>query len=401
MKKYILIFCFFYSLFSCAPSQIEMLRGGAIENAVYRDTVSFNFDYNLPIITVEIDQVNYNFLLDTGAPSVISPELFVKLNLKKKLTSKIKDSNNISNSEIFTQIPQMKIGNLQYTNIGVYVIDLRKSFALKCLNIDGIIGANQMAKSYWKLDYENKWCVISNDLPKSEIENYEIVNFTPKNGQLTPLVDIFIDKIKFGNVVFDTGFNGAISLPNNKSLDSVFEKKVELYGVESVGIYGLGTTKTFVEALLPFVKLDSMVLSKQSVTFSDDPSMVIGNEVFKNYSIIFDWNLQKMYFKKNANLRSKKTSEFISFGFGFIKNGDKIEVVKLIKNSEAEKKGLLIGDEVLTINDVIFKNIKDNQFCDFFYFGLKEFKLGDIINVKVLRNNEELKFTLTKENYFN
>lgn len=401
MKKYILIFCFFYSLFSCAPSQIEMLRGGAIENAVYRDTVSFNFDYNLPIITVEIDQVNYNFLLDTGAPSVISPELFVKLNLKKKLTSKIKDSNNISNSEIFTQIPQMKIGNLQYTNIGVYVIDLRKSFALKCLNIDGIIGANQMAKSYWKLDYENKWCVISNDLPKSEIENYEIVNFTPKNGQLTPLVDIFIDKIKFGNVVFDTGFNGAISLPNNKSLDSVFEKKVELYGVESVGIYGLGTTKTFVEALLPFVKLDSLVLSKQSVTFSDDPSMFIGNEVFKNYSIIFDWNLQKMYFKKNANLRSKKTSEFISFGFGFIKNGDKIEVVKLIKNSEAEKKGLLIGDEVLTINDVIFKNIKDNQFCDFFYFGLKEFKLGDIINVKVLRNNEELKFTLTKENYFN
>lgn len=401
MKKYILIFCFFYSLFSCAPSQIEMLRGGAIENAVYRDTVSFNFDYNLPIITVEIDQVNYNFLLDTGAPSVISPELFVKLNLKKKLTSKIKDSNNISNSEIFTQIPQMKIGNLQYTNIGVYVIDLRKSFALKCLNIDGIIGANQMAKSYWKLDYENKWCVISNDLPKSEIENYEIVNFIPKNGQLTPLVDIFIDKIKFGNVVFDTGFNGAISLPNNKSLDSVFEKKVELYGVESVGIYGLGTTKTFVEALLPFVKLDSLVLSKQSVTFSDDPSMVIGNEVFKNYSIIFDWNLQKMYFKKNANLRSKKTSEFISFGFGFIKNGDKIEVVKLIKNSEAEKKGLLIGDEVLTINDVIFKNIKDNQFCDFFYFGLKEFKLGDIINVKVLRNNEELKFTLTKENYFN
>ena len=401
MEKYILIFCFFYSLFSCAPSQIEMLRGGAIENAVYRDTVSFNFDYNLPIITVEIDQVNYNFLLDTGAPSVISPELFVKLNLKKKLTSKIKDSNNISNSEIFTQIPQMKIGNLQYTNIGVYVIDLRKSFALKCLNIDGIIGANQMAKSYWKLDYENKWCVISNDLPKSEIENYEIVNFTPKNGQLTPLVDIFIDKIKFGNVVFDTGFNGAISLPNNKSLDSVFEKKVELYGVESVGIYGLGTTKTFVEALLPFVKLDSLVLSKQSVTFSDDPSMVIGNEVFKNYSIIFDWNLQKMYFKKNANLRSKKTSEFISFGFGFIKNGDKIEVVKLIKNSEAEKKGLLIGDEVLTINDVIFKNIKDNQFCDFFYFGLKEFKLGDIINVKVLRNNEELKFTLTKENYFN
>lgn len=338
MKKYILIFCFFYSLFSCAPSQIEMLRGGAIENAVYRDTVSFNFDYNLPIITVEIDQVNYNFLLDTGAPSVISPELFVKLNLKKKLTSKIKDSNNISNSEIFTQIPQMKIGNLQYTNIGVYVIDLRKSFALKCLNIDGIIGANQMAKSYWKLDYENKWCVISNDLPKSEIENYEIVNFTPKNGQLTPLVDIFIDKIKFGNVVFDTGFNGAISLPNNKSLDSVFEKKVELYGVESVGIYGLGTTKTFVEALLPFVKLDSLVLSKQSVTFSDDPSMFIGNEVFKNYSIIFDWNLQKMYFKKNANLRSKKTSEFISFGFGFIKNGDKIEVVKLIKNSEAEKK---------------------------------------------------------------
>ena len=77
-----------------------------------------------------------------------------------------------------------------------------------------------------------------------------------------------------------------------------------------------------------------------------------------------------MYFKKNANLSSKKTSEFISFGFGFIKNGDKIEVVKLIKNSEAEKKGLLIGDEVLTINDVIFKNIIDYHFLINIYFKL-------------------------------
>ena len=199
------------------------MASGTIAATHYSDTVSFNFDYNLPLIAVEIEGEIYNFLLDTGAPSVISPELFQKLQLKSLHSTKISDSNNTSNTEIITQVPKMKIGNLIYENMGVFVIDLKNSFALKCFKLDGIIGANQMAKSYWKLDYENNSCHISSELNQETIQDFEVVNFIPKMGQLTPLVNLEIENIWFNQVTFDTGYNGTISLPYQKKLDSIFD----------------------------------------------------------------------------------------------------------------------------------------------------------------------------------
>lgn len=400
MKSAVVLFWLLALLVSCSSSQTKLMQDGHITNNNYNDTVAFNFDYNLPLITVEIDNVKYNFLLDTGAPSVISPELFEKLKLKRKLSTKIYDSNNESNSEVMTIIPSMRIGEINYENIGVLVVDLKKSFALKCLVIDGIVGANQMAKSYWKLDYDKKVCVISKNLPLSEVENFEVVKFSPKSGQLTPLVSLTIDETKYDNVIFDTGFNGTMSLPMNDKLNSFFEKKVEVTGVESAGLYGLGAVKKFYETQLPSMKMDSFQMKNQSITFSDDPSKTIGNGVFKNYTVIIDWNTNKIFLKANSNEKNRKINMFSSFGFSYIKKEDKVEIISLIENSEAEKKGMLIGDELIGINEMKFKDFDDSQFCDFLFFGLKNSELGDIAKVTVLRNNEELVFSLIKENYF-
>jgi hypothetical protein len=41
------------------------------------------------------------------------------------------------------------------------------------------------------------------------------------------------------------------------------------------------------------------------------------------------------------------------------------------------------------------------KLCDYLFFGFKKFKLGETINVKIKRNNEELNFKLTRENFLN
>jgi hypothetical protein len=387
-------------LLSCkTTSSVQIMASGTIAATNYSDTIAFNFDYNLPLIAVEIEGETYNFLLDTGAPSVIPPELFEKLQLKGKSSTKISDSNNTSNTEILTQVPKMKIGNLTYENIGVFVIDLKQSYALKCFKLDGIIGANQMAKSYWRLDYENKLCIISSEFQQSTVQDFEIVNFIPKRGQLTPLVNLEIESIMFNQVTFDTGYNGAISLPYEKKLDSIFQRKVVNYGSESAGVYGLGTTKDIYETEVSMTKMDALELQNQMVSFSEDPSMTIGNEVFKYYTIVFDWQTRKMFFKRN-NLE-QKSNELLSFGFSFMKIQNTIQIVRLIKNSEAEKLGMKIGDELISINETKMHDLTDEKLCDYLFFGFKKFKLGETINVKIKRNNEELNFKLTRENFLN
>lgn len=400
MIKRLLLLLAFCMLLSCkTTSSYQIMASGTIAATHYSDTVSFNFDYNLPLIAVEIEGEIYNFLLDTGAPSVISPELFQKLQLKSLHSTKISDSNNISNTEIITRVPKMKIGNLIYENMGVFVIDLKNSFALKCFKLDGIIGANQMAKSYWKLDYENNSCHISSELNQETIQDFEVVNFIPKSGQLTPLVNLEIENIRFNQVTFDTGYNGTISLPYQKKLDSIFQRKVVNYGSESAGIYGLGTTKNIYETEVPMTNMNTLELQNQMISFSEDPSMTIGNEIFKFYTIIFDWQAKKMYFKRND--RKQKPNEVNSFGFSFMKIKNTIQIVRLIKDSEAEKLGMKIGDELISINDTKMQELSEEQLCDYLFFGFKKFSIGDTIHVKIKRNNEELNFKLTRENFLN
>lgn len=394
-----LLYMVFCMLLSCKTSSFQIMKYGTIAVTNYSDTIPFNFDYNLPLIAVEIEGETYNFLLDTGAPSVISPELFQKLQLNKLSTTKITDSNNTSNTEITTQVPKMKIGNLTYENMGVFVINLKQSYALKCFKLDGIIGANQMAKSFWKLDYENKRCIISSELPQEEIQDFEVVNFIPKTGQLTPLVALEIENVKYKYVTFDTGYNGTISLPFQKKLDSIFQKKVVNYGSESAGIYGLGTTKNIYETEVPMTKMDALELQNHMVSFSEVPSMTIGNEIFKYYTIVFDWQTKKMFFKRN-NLK-QKANVLHSFGFSFMKIQNTIQIVGLIKHSAAEKLGMKIGDELISINETKMHDLTDEQLCDYLFFGFKKFKLGETIDIKIKRNNEELNFELIRENFLN
>ena len=65
---------------------------GEIEQQQFISEIPFDYGLELIIIKVTIEEKEYDFLYDTGAPNVISQELAQELNIKPYVTNKTIDS---------------------------------------------------------------------------------------------------------------------------------------------------------------------------------------------------------------------------------------------------------------------------------------------------------------------
>jgi len=155
MKKIIFLSFIILTIIACGGLG-KIFQGGAIVQKDYLTIIPFNYDYNFAIVEVSINNKPYNFLVDTGAPTVISEEIYKDLNIKAADYTIVTDSQGQRNGQEVAVIPEMFVGDLIYTDIGAVVVSLRDVFEFDCMGIDGILGANQMAKSFWKFDYENE-----------------------------------------------------------------------------------------------------------------------------------------------------------------------------------------------------------------------------------------------------
>ena len=148
------IFLFFIS--SCSSSKTKkLLQGGEVLQKEFKTEIPFEYRRGLIILKVNIEGKQYDFMLDTGAPNVISKELAQQLNYKNKVKRKVGDSQNVQTKLGITKIKKISLGDLDFLNTAAVVSDLSIG-AVGCLGIDGLIGANLMRNAIWKIDYSKQ-----------------------------------------------------------------------------------------------------------------------------------------------------------------------------------------------------------------------------------------------------
>lgn len=391
MKNYIYLIALLFIFFSCSPTK-KILQSGRIKETSFREHIPFNFDYGVPIIQVNINGNKYNFLFDTGAATVISPELRNLLNLKTAVEDKVSDSQGNGKQQEFVVIENMQIGNLNFQDIGAAVIDVKNIFEFKCMNYDGIIGANQMAKAIWQIDYKNKMLTATNHLTNLNIpSNASTIDFEPRGYQKTPVVAVTIGN-KTSFVTFDTGattdFNFAIK--NYKTELNNF-KEVKTLGNTSTGIYGGSKSSTTSYIKIPAFSLGNKLLKNQIPTFSESATNLVGNAFFKNYKIIIDWNTKKIHMINEIELPNAKLE---NFGIGFRYVNNKPIIAKIYKGSDAEKNGLLLNDQVIAIDKLNTTNFTEQEACYYAFNNILKDK--NIIDITVLRGDKKLNYQLKR-----
>ncbi|WP_449398316.1 retropepsin-like aspartic protease [Chryseobacterium wanjuense] len=212
------IFCSFFTFCSLLISAQgkRFFENGEVQLQNPVEKVNLRYSSELPFVKVNINGKTYNFLFDSGAPTVISSAIYSELNLEKKHRSKVKDSQKNKQEQIFTELPEMIVDNVVFKNIGAIVLDLNMA-ELGCFKVDGIIGANQMAKLFWRVNYSENSLEATKDLSLFDLKDYDIIIPFEAKTQKTPVIETkILDKTI--DLTFDTGASGKLRI-SDKNFD--------------------------------------------------------------------------------------------------------------------------------------------------------------------------------------
>jgi hypothetical protein len=390
------IILFIFALFICTSTTFsKTTKAVTIQTEKdYIQEISFDFTYNIPIITVYINGKNYRFLFDTGMPSTISNELLNEHQFKKIDKNGFGiDVNNNRKQNSYYNIDEIKIAGISFNNTEASSNDLKNSFALKCLEIDGVIGNNFIKNAIWEIDYKKQIIRFTNNINLLTIpKNVQVLKFKidKKRQKYIPKVTVKINGKKDTRIYFDTGSNAGFKLPHfqfSKVLNS--KTSIQSFGNPTTGLYGAGKHKLYVDSKVATIELGDITLHNKIVSFNEH-SRSIGNLFLKNYTVIINYNVQKIYLIKQQDYNWDTTN---SFGVNYSIVNNKAIVTLIYKGTEAEKL-LQLGDEILKINEQLLSELIENDACSLIMNS--PLKKLETANLTFLRTGKKQTITLKK-----
>jgi predicted aspartyl protease len=282
---------------------------GFIKQKRYFEEIACELVNGKIIVPVGINGKIYKFLLDTGAPNVISKRLFDKLTLEEVNSVAISDANNLMQSMQSTELPILNIGALVFENQPALIYDFDSNSLFGCFKIDGIIGSNLLRKSVLKISTSEQKIYITNTVkdlnPKTKPSKIKLIG-----SQKSPYVKFsFVGKNTNNandTVLIDTGMDGFYDMSNrafNYFIESaIFETVAEAEGVSGIGIFGAGKP-----APQRLIKAETATLNNTSIKnliieTTDDINSRIGLEFLKHGDLIIDFKRKKAYFESKDTI---------------------------------------------------------------------------------------------------
>lgn len=374
----------------------KLLQKGSVRQTAFKAEVPFEMRYGLIVLKVTIHGRDYDFILDSGAPNVITKELAKELGLSTLGSRKAGDSQGKTSSVDFAEIDSVSIGGIQFLNMGTAVPDLNATPEIACFKADGLIGANLMRLAVWQIDYERQIITITNNRTGLDIpaDARHIKFKTALTG--TPLADLQMNGQTDRQVIIDLGYNGDFS-----SSEATFRQlkknglsaAIYSYGYGSSGLYGRGQQDTTWYVVVPSLAMGDLTLSNQVVSFNKKQAKTVGTNFFKNYRLILDWSQNEMIM---IPVKTYNTINERLYNFSLVFNGNKV-LIGGIYGTIAD--GPKLGDEVLEFGGQDCRNCTPETWCTL--LGQRfEKSPPSSTSLLVKRDGRELRFQVSKEALF-
>ena len=353
------------------------------------DAIPIRFDNRLPVCTVFIAGKPHRFLIDTGALTVISEELFAELGLSPAYRAYFSDIANRSMLTTYTVLPEMQIGRAVFRDIGAAVVTLGEP--LSCF-YDGIIGANLIAKLHWKFDYRNNVVTVSDDPAAVDIPEPDYIWSFTTNNQQTPFVKGGLLQ-RQGPFMFDTGASLGVNVTNHYDFyESAADsgRFITKTGIQSFGIYGPG------KASRSFIMKTDLVIGSDTLkdtVVKGGTKALIGNDFLNDYLFAVNPKAQNIILKRHEDAAPEKIL-YEGFGYSAYLADGKVRVTGLIEEAELP---LLLGDEILTVNQKDYSAVRADNLCDF--IGIEKSSDESEEHITVVRDADTLHFQLKKQTF--
>ncbi len=354
---------------------------------------------NLMFAEVEISNRKYNFLIDTGAPMVISTEVAKEIGFKATKSKHTRSSNGLSGTSLWGTLKQVRIASLTFSNIPTAVVNFESTKVIKCLGVDGIIGANLMSAGIWQFQYDNNKVVVTNSLQTLDnVVGVSVMRFKKVGANKSPYISASINRQRSSLVLFDTGFNGFFDLPYSSYRKSLGSENLNSY-IEVVTGRGWGAEGVFgsIDTTLFQVKVNQLQVGEETFVepvfaMGHTKSPKVGVMFLKGRTVTLDYPAAKMYVQKNAS--SYYPQKFETFGLGIAPGDNGVIIGNLFEDSPASRAGLKVKDVLVAIDGFQLPKLEKCQALQKAYDLLQTAKS---LEVTILRDAKTKVVSLTKE----
>lgn len=360
MKSVIAIFSLLILTQICFGQTTFSLNEGGSNQTDYFSSISYENINGKIILNVKIKERAYRFILDTGAPTSISSELFDELNPSLITKIQTSDANNKTDSLSVVRLNDIKIGNANFTNIPTLVIKDNNIF--KCFQIDGFIGSNLLRNSIVQIDNKTKNIIITNDDKKLTL-NPKLSSDLILDNQSSPIITIYLKNKKKAKeqLLLDLGMNGFYDLSLNHfnlfSKYEIFKVLATAKGSNSMGLFGIAEDTLQYRFLLPQMEINNFKISNISAETTIDDNSRIGSKILEYGIVTIDYKNKKFYFtplnKNDIDASEKK------FPIDFVPRNNKL-FVSFVWDKDITNK-ISKGDQIIAIDDISYENI---SICD-------------------------------------
>ena len=304
--------CTFYAGF--AQEQSFTLNQGQSSVASYHEVLPVDIVGQKLVVTVRVNDKSRRFILDTGAPVILSSALAAELKPRVLKTILVKDAFGKQDSMNVVAVDKLVLGNTGFEQIPALIAPASDKL-MECMRVDGIIGSNLLRHSIVQFDLQQKTIILSNDDAKFSFGKKDGLELFKTPAQSNPYIKLQLASKITLEVLFDSGDNDFLSISNRHYEFIRKENKKALkvlatgFGSSSYGLHGkeLNTQKLRLQA--EKVGVDNVSFADVITETMDDPDSRLGMKLMEYGVVTLDYKNERFHFQAYNDLKTITLNE--------------------------------------------------------------------------------------------
>lgn len=337
-----------------------------------------------------------NFILDTGSGGISIDSAVVEyFKLVKTPSERTLRGIAMMRKVIYVTNRTLHLPNLPIEHLDFHINDYDLLTSVYGVKIDGIIGYSFFSRYIVKVDYDNSMLEIYTQgkirYPRSGIK------LSPTITGIPVFTSTITDDITISSrFYFDSGAGLCLLLSDDFVKDSsIFPKNKKMLMTQAEGIGGkkpmrLTTVKEIKIGPYKFKKVPTHIFyDEYNVTSYPLLGGLIGNDLLRRFNLIINYAEKEIHLRPNSHFREHFDYSYTGLGIYYIDG--QIVIEDVLKDSPAEKAGLVPGDIIAGINTVIAGNIQN-------YKNMLQ-EVGSKLKILIVRNGELLLIDLKVKSF--
>ena len=374
-------------------SHAQELNDGSTEKNFYTE---FNYEYvkGKIIVPVVIEGKTYRFLLDTGAPNIISSDLKEIINTEFQKSINVKDANNKEQSMDMVTIPLITVGGVSFYNTPSLVKESGPNLFFDCFKIDGFIGSNMLRNSIIQILPEKQLIRLTRSKKRLLLNKKNAIKLKLIGNQDQPFIWLKIKGNKNANeqVLIDTGMSDFYTLSNKHFKifrdDNIFNIVEDGTGSMGSGLFGVEEKSKYYRLTIQEIEIINSTFKKISVETTNSKNSRIGTELLNHGNVTIDFKNKRFYYDSFQTIIDLEKKSY-GFSPAIIDNN---LAVGIVWNKEL-KKELSYGDQIIEINGTDYSKV---DACDLITQESR-FKDDENLELIILDSNGEMKTIFLKK----